>query len=136
MMKVLVCGDRNWSDYNLIYKALKDVSAVTIIEGGARGADTMAGHAAVELGMTVANGRLKVYPAQWHDSQGRYRRWAGPERNKFQYDVEQPDLVLAFHDNLDNSKGTAHMVRYATSQGCKVIVYDQWMGNYTIEGKQ
>ena len=126
-MKVLVTGDRNWKDYYLIYQALRDAGATIVVHGGARGADIMAGDAAVVLGIPT-----HVYPAQW----ARYGRGAGPIRNKEQYDAEQPDIVFAFHNDLDSSKGTAHMVRYATSQGCDVVVHYQWLGTYTVKGNQ
>lgn len=123
-MKVLVCGDRNWSDYTMILNALKAAGATVVIEGGARGADTLAGGAATALSLDV-----RVYPADW----ARYGRAAGPIRNKFQYDEEQPDLVLAFHDNMINSKGTLHMVLYAAKQGCKVLHYSH--GHEPVEWK-
>jgi hypothetical protein len=35
-----------------------------------------------------------------------------------------PDLVLAFHPNINLSKGTRHMVKIARLKGVKVEVFD------------
>lgn len=112
-MKVLVCGDRNWADRELIREALKLLSGQdTIIEGGARGADTMAKGVAEELGLNV-----EVFKAEWK----KYGRAAGPIRNRQMLD-EKPDRVLAFHDNLEESKGTKDTVTEARRRGIPVSV--------------
>lgn len=54
--------------------------------------------------------------AAWHN----YGKAAGPRRNRKMLDEYDPDLVVAFHDDLDASKGTKDMVDYATSQGVQV----------------
>jgi YspA, cpYpsA-related SLOG family len=45
-MRILVCGDRNWSNYTRLATILDDIDAKAtidlIIEGEAKGADTMA----------------------------------------------------------------------------------------------
>ena len=86
---------------------------VTIIHGGASGADNLAGEAAKELGFEV-----EVYPADWKT----YGKSAGPIRNR-QMINQRPDLVWAFHDNLRDSKGTKDMVRVARQLGYKVTIY-------------
>jgi hypothetical protein len=51
-MRLLVCGSRTWTDYRRLRRTLeatvaqRQADSVTIIEGGARGADRMAGHLA------------------------------------------------------------------------------------------
>jgi D-arabinose 1-dehydrogenase-like Zn-dependent alcohol dehydrogenase len=113
-MKVLCCGDRNWTNWKAIKKALEGLGPNTeIIHGGARGADSMAGYVAKQLGYEV-----RVYPANWT----KYGKAAGAIRNRFQFDSENPELVLAFHDDIENSKGTKDMVAYARSKGCPVNV--------------
>lgn len=114
-MKVLVCGDRNWTDRKKIEDALIEHRATHVVEGDARGADMLGGQAAALLGIPVS-----VYRADWNQ----YGRAAGIIRNREQYDKEQPDLVLAFHSDLENSKGTKDMVNYARKQGCRVEVIE------------
>lgn len=101
---VLACGDRDWTDADLI-RRLADLGErygkVVVIHGDCDGADKLAGAAARSLGMEVV-----AVPAPW----GTARERAGPFRNCAMLD-QQPDLVLAFHDDLwGRSKGTRHCV--------------------------
>lgn len=117
-MKVLACGDRNWTNVRAIRMAFDAESLKAgdvLIHGDCRGADHLASLVALERGM-VEHG----YPADW-DQHGKK---AGPIRNR-QMLKEHPDiaLVLAFHDDLSQSKGTADMVRAATKAGIRVNVY-------------
>ena len=127
-MKILVCGDRNWKNKELIKDELITASGIghpgtptpspkdiLVIEGDARGADKLAGEVAKELGFRVA-----VFPAQWE----RFGKMAGPLRNIEMLD-EKPDLVLAFHNDLSKSKGTAHTVKNAQKRGIKVKVISE-----------
>ncbi len=101
-LRVLVCGDRDWSDYETIEKRLARFPKDTvIIHGACRGADTLAGHAATKLGLKV-----EPYPADWT----RYGYAAGPIRNAKMLEEGKPELGLAFHANLARSKGTKNMV--------------------------
>ena len=61
-VKILVCGDRNWSSKLIIKEYLKYFQPSLVIEGGARGADRLAGVVARELGVPV-----KVFPAKWNE---------------------------------------------------------------------
>ena len=115
-MRLLVCGDRNWSDRKLIAAMLALEAPEVVIHGGCRGADLMAGEVARSLGLAI-----EEYPAQWH----RYGRGAGPVRNQQMLDEGQPDRVLAFHSDLSRSRGTADMVRRARAAGIPVVVVTQ-----------
>lgn len=107
-MKVLICGDRNWSDSKKIADRVKQLPANTVvIHGACRGADRIAGNAAFNLGYKIVQ-----FPAQWK----KYGRAAGPIRNQRMLD-EKPDLVIAFHSNLAESKGTKNMLKIATDAG-------------------
>lgn len=110
-MKILVCGGRDFDDYELLYTTLDLITYgqndVIIIEGDARGADKMAGQWAKERGH-----RLEVFPAEW----GKFGNRAGPIRNQ-QMLNEGPDLVIAF----PGGRGTAHMVGISKKAGVKVI---------------
>ena len=113
-MKILVCGDRNWVDKKAIFRELSKYPRDTIvIEGEARGADSLARVVALGLGVSVER-----YPANWD----KYGRAAGPIRNQQMLD-QKPDLVLAFHADLDNSKGTRDMVIRARKAGIEVLVF-------------
>lgn len=114
-VKVLVTGDRNWTDKEMIEHVLslwltpKD----TLIHGAARGADILAGKAAEEFGATVL-----PFSADWD----KYGRAAGPIRNRQMLD-QKPDLVLAFHDNLKDSKGTKDCCVEARKRKIPVFVH-------------
>lgn len=110
-MKVLICGDRFWVSREAIYLRLSQFPKDTlIIEGACSGADQLAGSVARELGMKVVE-----FPAEW----GRLGRRAGPIRNRQMLD-EKPDLVIAFHLNLAESRGTKDTVTEATKRGIRV----------------
>ncbi|MDP1907227.1 MAG: DUF2493 domain-containing protein [Hyphomicrobium sp.] len=114
-MKVLVCGDRNYTDYHKIYTYLEDLpeKGTIIIEGGARGVDSLAKRAAEDLGLLVIE-----YKAHWK----LYGKAAGPKRNRLMLQ-ENPDVVFAFHSDLSKSKGTKHMVSIARKAGIKVRLF-------------
>lgn len=102
-MIVLVCGSRNWTDREAIYKRLAKLPHGTqIIHGAARGADQLAGACASTLGFSV-----REFPADWRG----HGRAAGPIRNKRMLYEGQPDLVIAFP--LPDSIGTVDMIRQA-----------------------
>jgi hypothetical protein len=113
-VRVLVCGDRNWLNKALVKKTLEELSNVeVVIEGEARGADTCGRICATELGIPVIK-----FPADWK----RHGLAAGPIRNSLMLKEGRPDLVLAFHSNIKESKGTKHMISIAEKAGIKVIL--------------
>lgn len=108
MYRVLVCGDRDWDDQEAIWKYLDKIyeqwgQSMFLITGGARGADDIA------RDWAVANhvDHITLY-AKW-DTLGRS---AGPRRNRRLAKLK-PHLVVAFHDNLAESKGTKDMYSLA-----------------------
>lgn len=113
-LRVLVCGDRFWEDKDMILNALSRLGPSNIevvIEGECRGADLMGKESAEELGIPV----LK-FPAKWD----RYKKAAGPIRNQQMLDEGNPNLVLAFHDNIHSSSGTSDMMKRARRSGIEV----------------
>ena len=103
-MKVLCCGDRNWLNYDVIVKRLSQLPKDTIIiQGEARGADLLCKKAAIELGLEHLD-----FPANWKQ----FGRAAGTIRNTAMLN-ERPDLVIAFHDNIERSIGTVNCLRQA-----------------------
>jgi hypothetical protein len=104
--KVLVCGDRNWTNADLIRTELQKIDDIElVIHGACKGADRIAGIVAKGLGIPV-----QEFPAQWKV----YGKGAGPVRNHEMLDEGHPDRVLAFHNDISKSKGTAHMVSIST----------------------
>jgi|SRR3989304_1057745 len=117
-MRILVCGSRHWRDVGIIERELKKFPLGTIIiHGAARGADTIGGIVANKLGFEIVNDG-KGFPADWK----RYGNAAGPIRNQQMIDEGRPDLVLAFHENLKESRGTTDMVNRAKGVGIKVEI--------------
>lgn len=111
-MKVLVCGGRDYEDYDRLEDELnlleRAYGSLTIISGCARGADTLAIRYAEKY-----NDPLERYPAKWHQ----YGNRAGPIRNQQMLDEGKPDIVVA----CPGGTGTAHMVSIAKKAGVEVI---------------
>lgn len=115
-MKILVTGGREYSNTQAVLAALEEASAPgdIVIQGGAPGADTIADELANLIGL-----RSLTVRAEWD----RLGRRAGPLRNIDMLDLH-PDIVLAFHPNLDESRGTKHCVEEAIRRGIPVAVYE------------
>ena len=110
-MKILVCGGREFSDNEFVFKMLDPYKPVItqLIEGGARGADALAATWAKTNKIDV-----RTFPADW-DKHGKR---AGPLRNIQMLEEGKPDLVVAF----PGGKGTTHMVNEARKANVPVIV--------------
>jgi hypothetical protein len=111
--RILVCGSRDWEDPALIRQVLDEQVQLrphdVIIQGGCRGADRMAAMVARTMGATI-----ETYPADWR----RNGRAAGPQRNILMLNTH-PNLIVAFQ--LNDSKGTAHVIAEARARGIPVI---------------
>ena len=107
-MRILFCGDRNWKDAAKIAAAFDRLQPTLVIEGEARGADKMARAEAEMREIPVL-----PFPADWE----MYGRLAGPIRNRRMIEQGKPDLVVAFHENIAESKGTANMLAQAEKYG-------------------
>ena len=113
-MIILISGDRYWDNADIIKRELEKFLADTvIIHGAAKGADTIAGIVAKNLGM-----RVIPFKADWLQ----YGKAAGPIRNKQMIDEGKPDLLLAFHSHIETSKGTADMIQRAKKANIKTIL--------------
>jgi hypothetical protein len=104
---VIVCGGRDYDDRKKLFYVLDDLAvqtiereSLTIVEGGARGADALAA-SWTRRWKTVKH---EQYPADW----AKYGKAAGAIRNQQMLDTGI-DLVIAF----PGGSGTAHMVRIA-----------------------
>jgi hypothetical protein len=126
-MKILVCGGRDFSDYNALarhldaanrrYRILMGGEPVTdraeplthIVHGGAQGADRMAGLWARRAGIQEVR-----CDANWDY----YSNGAGPKRNKAMLALlTRPDYVMAF----PGGDGTADMIEQALRAGFTVV---------------
>lgn len=108
MLRVLVCGGRDYSDAGKVEQTLDLLPApVTLICGMARGADVLAFSWAKSRGFPI-----DCYPADWQA----HGRAAGPIRNQQMIDTGKPDLVIAF----PGGAGTQDMMRRARATGIKV----------------
>lgn len=127
-MRVLVTGDRNWNDGYIVSTVLTGLlvdaqvvgEGLVIIDGKARGADTFAGewYGGAEDGIHAIHEDVQHerYSAKWDE----HGKAAGPIRNQQMLTEGKPDVVIAFHDNLEASKGTADMVKRARRAGLPV----------------
>ncbi len=109
-MKVLVCGGRDFKDFESVNEELTWLAgehSLEIIHGGAKGADSLAGEWA-----RLTSTPCKVFKADW----AKYGRAEGPIRNKQMLIEGKPDLVIAF----PGGKGTANMVKQAREAGIEV----------------
>lgn len=87
---------------------------IEIISGCATGADSVA------IDWAVVNWcQLHEFPAEWE----KYGKKAGYIRNQQMLDEGKPDIVLAFHNDLENSRGTKDMIARAQKAGIPVQVY-------------
>lgn len=86
---------------------------ITIVHGGARGADTIAGLVANSDGMNV-----EVHPADWE----RYGKSAGPRRNA-EMAALGADFCLAFLKRSAENRGTKGMIGLCQKAGIPVTEY-------------
>ena len=109
---VLICGDRNWNNFKVVDTVLSMLPPNTeIVEGDCRGADKISGYLARKRGITVY-----TEFAKWEG----YEKAAGPIRNQLMINKYHPNLVIAFHDNIEKSKGTMDMIKKANKAGILV----------------
>lgn len=112
---VLICGSRGWNEREPIERELHTLDRNTlIVHGAARGADTLAGEIAMELGFEVM-----ACPADWK----RYGKAAGIVRNKQMLDEYRPQLVIAFVRSIANSPGSMHTINTARKMGIATRVH-------------
>lgn len=111
MRTVIICGGRDFADWEKLSRALDEEHATNpiglVIHGAAPGADTLA-----ESWAGSRSVKTQRFIAYWR-SEGRA---AGPKRNARMLAEGQPDEVLAF----PGGKGTADMIRQATEAGVPV----------------
>ena len=121
-MKVVASGDRNWTDSVYVFAVFDALHAEHSItkcaHGAARGVDTIVGEWAKSREIPC-----REYPAIWTVN-GKFFKGAGHVRNIEMIDSEKPDLLVAIHPKLAESRGTKHAAYYAKSKGHQVLVCD------------
>ena len=119
-MKLLVCGGRDFRDYESIYSDIEHMMPDLVITGGARGADTLADKAAEKLGIPRV-----IYPANWTGEGSA----AGPNRNRRMLELAKPDLVMAYA----GGRGTTNMIMQAAQAGVEIKDMEEreWLNGQT-----
>lgn len=121
-MKIVIAGSRDFNNYDILNKCMTSLLSgvldrtmgngeITIISGGARGADVLGERYAKEHNMI-----LKVFPAEWD----KYGKSAGYKRNHQM--AQYGDVLVAFWDR--QSRGTMHMINLCKQLGLQVYVFD------------
>jgi len=115
MTNVIIAGGRDFADEDLLFKKAsalaKSLYGMTVICGGARGADTLGAKWAQHYGLEVT-----YMPADWKA----HGKAAGPIRNRAMAEIG--DVLLAFWDG--KSTGTKSMINLALQKGLEVHVYN------------
>jgi hypothetical protein len=111
---IILCGDRNWTDFKTIDNFLAVLSKdIEIVHGDCNGADKIGGYLAHKRG-------LIVHPesADWT----KFGIKAGPIRNKLMVKKYPIDYVVVFHNDLLHSKGTIDMIKVALENNIPVLI--------------
>ena len=119
--KILVCGGRHFESYGLlkvvlgklIEKFYIHISTSEIVSGHCQGADMLGEKYAEEYGVSV-----RRFPADW----GKYKRKAGPIRNKQMIDYIsdfENKLVVAF--TTADTVGTRNTIKLAQKNNIPVV---------------
>ena len=137
MVRLIIAGGRNFSNYDYLTKSVLDVLSgldarsacsglgkfeagtthkVEFISGTAVGADRLGERFALAL-----NAKVHRFPADWNT----YGKSAGYIRNeqmaKFAISDDSYGVLIAFWDG--ESKGTKHMIDLAKKHGLEVCIF-------------
>ena len=119
-VKVIISGDRNssFSFRSTIKMELKHLpKGSLVIHGDCKGIDKLAGKIASEMNIEVK--KFPISGKEWK----LYGLRAGPMRNKKMLD-EIPDMVYAFHPDIEHSKGTKDMILQSYNLNIPVYIFD------------
>jgi len=132
--RILVCGSRDWTDDSAIRLALNRVMVesglqrdqVLVITGSTKEDDNGVDSIVEELCRTEFGIACAIFRAPWTFMHKRgNRRAAGPMRNGWMLKWGKPNLVLAFHPYLPNSRGTKNTCEQARKLGIPVRVVEK-----------
>ena len=121
-MNVVICGSRGITDRDLVEYLIEnsEFDITGVIEGGAKGVDTIAGEWARAQNIPVT-----VVKPDWH-AHGLY---AGPKRNREM--VQMGEAVIAVWDG--KSRGTQSTIAYAKEYGKPIKIWKKHKGS--LEGR-
>lgn len=116
-MKVAIIGSRGFTDRNLLFSTLDNLTSIDpdfseineIVTGGAVGTDQLAEEYAKEMSI-----RTEIYLPEYN----RYGRGAPLKRNL--QIIMACDLMVAFWDGI--SPGTHYSIREATKRNKRVVI--------------
>jgi hypothetical protein len=116
-MRVIVAGATAWSDAAAIRRELVKLPPGTIvIHGDSPGADALAGQIAAEPGLAVEP--MAKVPQDY--AKYRHAAWKGLNERMLARAVE---LVLAFHPDIQSSRGSGHLIELARAASIEVRVF-------------
>jgi len=143
-MKVIIAGDRECDDYDLVDRAIQQsgFTITEIVSGAARGADKIG-----EYWARMNNVPVVQFPAKWNDikQQGaiiksrknpwtkkmeKYNANAGFYRNEKM--AEYAEALIALQPNGPTS-GTQDMIRRAKSHNLKIHIYEKAKEEYEYQ---
>jgi hypothetical protein len=117
-MKLAIVGSRTFTEYEAMVARVHQYRALwpdlTIVSGGAKGADAMGEHLAKQWNLPII-----IHRPEWD----KYGRSAGYRRNESI--INDSDIVLAFFAPGPRSKGTQHSVDIALKQQKRVHIYHE-----------
>lgn len=110
---VIVCGGRDFSDYNAIAYELSQLNPDLVVSGGAKGADDLA----LEWAFRAEVNAMR-FPAKW----SQIGKAAGMARNREMHDVVANEIAenpgkQVYMLVMPGGIGTNAMARYALEQG-------------------
>lgn len=114
-MNIAIIGSRNFTDFELLsstilsYLSENELTATSVVSGGAKGADTLAEKFALENHL-----KITVFKPDWKQ----FGKRAGFIRNTLI--IENSDIVFAFWDGISN--GTKDSIDKAEKLGKEVVV--------------
>jgi hypothetical protein len=119
-MRVIVAGATGWTDETAIRRELEKLPPGTIVvHGDSPGADALAGKVARLLGLVVEPMSKNAADRTRH---GRVA-WKGLNERML---ATGPSMVLAFHADIDSSRGTRHLIQLAEGMaGIRILLHDQ-----------
>ena len=130
-MKILVCGSRDFEDYPLLKKVINDlmfgrdgylkldtIEGLTIISGGAKGADLLV-EKYIKEGDFFPSDKSRIFNEIHLPDWDKYGKRAGMIRNQKMID-EKPNLVIAFWDGV--SRGTENTISLAKKNKIQTLI--------------
>ena len=143
-MIVIICGSRNFNNYDVVEKAIKKsgFNITTVYSGGAKGADAL-GEAWAKLNnipivqfpakwndLKQANAMIKTRENPWTHKKERYCHNAGILRNEEMLN-SGAEAVIAIQEEV--TPGTQHMIKIAKQKDIPVYIYQKEDQDYDYQ---